>query len=907
MDRDKLAATLPRPNPRNLPPFLKPMPAELPPQKAPPSILDRFRALLKLRDDEGLSPPGSDEIVRIYESMLTELTFNSKPIITDLTIIAGEQKANGEGIADAICARIIEAPVDQKLPSLYLLDSIVKNIGKEYVRHFSSRLPEVFCEAYRQVDPSMYGSMRHLFGTWSTYFPPQVLRKIETELRFSTQERNQTGGVTSLRSPESPRPSHGIHVNPKYVRQLDHSAVDSVGTQRLTSPGQYLGPSPSLTAEKLQASSRIAPEKPFSSEFDEFSVKNSPRKYEKSSPSHPAFEYGHGRLNTRMKYYSEDARNRLDASTSSNVVNGRGHQNLRALIDAYGNDERESSLKSRPLAVDRVGNNKVAAISWQDTEEQEFDWENMNPTLADGSRRNETMPFGRHGVPSETDIHRKWSSQPRFPSVDESKHSAGNAIMLLDGDRGLKKLSALRSDTNQSMASRYSQEARTGPNNLPQTSRYIVNRGTTRNFAAAFSSSGMHSSAEEPLNVEAQFANPTSSLDLFPSINQHKSQLPLVNSIPPSMMQIRGSFHPPVANTVTDREPNQALNNLDSREMIPKNPAIFPNQQQVLLPLSQCSQAQATPLPSQFLHQKAQENFLQPPVSTSYHGPAPSLNYVSFPQGPLRAMPPAPGVHPSLPISNIPSSSFHLPRGSMPSLPTAAPSLPALPISQGPGVAYSGLISSLMAQGLISLANQAPVQDSVGLEFDVDRLKVRHESAVRALYADLPRQCTTCGLRFRSQDEHSSHMDWHVTKNRTAKNRKHKSSRKWFVSTSMWLSGAEALGAEAVPGFLPTETVEEKKSDEEMAVPADEDQNVCALCGESFEDFFNDETEEWMYKGAVYLNAPLDGSTAGLDRSQLGPIVHAKCRSESSGAPPENFGQGGSIEESSQRKRLRLS
>ncbi|PKI64725.1 hypothetical protein CRG98_014857 [Punica granatum] len=227
MDRDKLAATLPRPNPRNLPPFLKPMPAELPPQKAPPSILDRFRALLKLRDDEGLSPPGSDEIVRIYESMLTELTFNSKPIITDLTIIAGEQKANGEGIADAICARIIEAPVDQKLPSLYLLDSIVKNIGKEYVRHFSSRLPEVFCEAYRQVDPSMYGSMRHLFGTWSTYFPPQVLRKIETELRFSTQERNQTGGVTSLRSPESPRPSHGIHVNPKYVRQLDHSAVDS--------------------------------------------------------------------------------------------------------------------------------------------------------------------------------------------------------------------------------------------------------------------------------------------------------------------------------------------------------------------------------------------------------------------------------------------------------------------------------------------------------------------------------------------------------------------------------------------------------------------------------------------------------------------------------------------------------
>ncbi|KAB5560448.1 hypothetical protein DKX38_005405 [Salix brachista] len=998
------------------------MPNELLPQKpSASSVLDKFRSLLKQRQGSAVEGGGGggdgaslsmEDVVEIYETVLNELTFNSKPIITDLTIIAGEQREHGEGIAAVLCARIVEAPIDQKLPSLYLLDSIVKNIGREYIRHFSSHLPEVFCEAYRQVDPSLYPSMRHLFGTWSTVFPSSVLHKIEAQLHFSTQVNNQSSSLTSFRASESPRPPHGIHVNPKYLRQLNHSTADNIvqHTTGTSSNLKIFGQKPAvgydeyesdqaeaissqvgvshtsltLGSSNLQPSStsrlarRLSPsttgaERPLSSEIDDFAVGNSPRRFvEGLSPSHRVFDYGHSRAivrdeeanESRRNNYSNDTHNRFEPSTRYRLSNGLEHQGPRALIDAYGDDKRISSSKPlhiKQLAVNGV-HNKVASRSWQNTEEEEFDWEDMSPTLSERGRSNDFLPssipplgsavprpaFGRiSAIHAEFDTRSNRSSLAPKAFVDDSSDISEEAVSILGSGRGsTSKIPGFRTERNQILGPRHPQEAWSFPPHIHQSAHHLNSKGRGRDFQMPLSGSGMASLggenyaplAEKLPDTDAQLIRPPaiaprwgSNIDsassgtwssvvppssgVWPPVNVHKSLPPPVHRIFPSPKQSRSHFDPinassTVINQVLQKGsvmPEQPFNSFENKDYNSMKPTPMSNQHAAL---NKQNQAYVNPFQPQLLpSHEARENFHPSGVTSMPPRPLPpAQNHGYNTHGHSNAISMVP-----LPVSNIPNMLLSQ-VGVRPPLPPGPPPLKTpFPQNASSGVpgqpsgsAFSGLFNSLMAQGLISVTKQTPVQDPVGLEFNADLLKLRYESGISALYGDLPRQCTTCGLRFKCQEEHSNHMDWHVTKNRMSRNRKQKPSRKWFVSVGMWLSGAEALGADAAPGFLPIETIVEKIDDDEMAVPADEEQSTCALCGEPFDDFYSDETEEWMYRGAAYLNAS-NGSTTGMDRSQLGPIVHAKCRSDSSVVPPEDFGhdERGDSEEGNQRKRMR--
>ncbi|KAI4998805.1 hypothetical protein ZWY2020_054147 [Hordeum vulgare] len=378
-----------------------------------------------------------DELVAQYRTALGELTFNSKPIITNLTIIAGENLHAARSIAALVCANILEVPSDQKLPSLYLLDSIVKNIGKDYVKHFSSRLPEVFCKAYRQVDPPVHTSMRHLFGTWKGVFSPTSLQAIEKELGFQSSANGSSGAAQSKADSPSQRPSHSIHVNPKYLearQQLQQPNKGILGAGAKT-------PIISDADDVIERGTRIGIDKGTGRRLDTLNSRPRAQKDTFSNPIHEKPDRdvrgpgiaGAGQVRSKPKgqdgiggaYYTGGV------SSPEEIFDRRNHLYATKDVRSSGSVRLDSALLPTPVSnSDRIGRLSSSDKSWKNSEEEEYIWDDIRSQGADyggasSARKGEPLAddgnirsfhranWAEPGDPLDPDFH-KQDTIPRF-------------------------------------------------------------------------------------------------------------------------------------------------------------------------------------------------------------------------------------------------------------------------------------------------------------------------------------------------------------------------------------------------------------------------------------------------------------------------------------------------------------
>ena len=125
----------------------------------------------------------SDSVVADYALALRDLTVNSKPVITSLTMLAGEIGGSDPNLSATIAGlvekRIRTADARNKLTGFYLLDSIAKNVGGHFLAIFAKNLPTLFADAYAIADQNTRKSLARLFNTWRPVFPQATLGEIE--------------------------------------------------------------------------------------------------------------------------------------------------------------------------------------------------------------------------------------------------------------------------------------------------------------------------------------------------------------------------------------------------------------------------------------------------------------------------------------------------------------------------------------------------------------------------------------------------------------------------------------------------------------------------------------------------------------------------------------------------------
>ncbi|CAK9440158.1 uncharacterized protein LODBEIA_P42580 [Lodderomyces beijingensis] len=175
------------------------------------------------------------DVLTEYKNKLSELSFNSQPIITELTQKAKQHPELADQIMDLVSERIYHTVPEQKLYALYVLDDICKVIGNPYNILIGDEIYSIFVHVFQMNNDTIRDKMVRLFNTWKVStlrntdiltFPKEQLSKIEQFLKKAEYPRpvvtspRQRTPVAMAAGVLPPRP--GVSLQQSLINDIDH-------------------------------------------------------------------------------------------------------------------------------------------------------------------------------------------------------------------------------------------------------------------------------------------------------------------------------------------------------------------------------------------------------------------------------------------------------------------------------------------------------------------------------------------------------------------------------------------------------------------------------------------------------------------------------------------------------------
>ncbi|KAK0166875.1 hypothetical protein PV327_004349 [Microctonus hyperodae] len=142
----------------------------------------------------------SKEIADEYISSLSDLTINSKPLIDMLTMLAEDNVEHAATIVQAVENHLQKVRSDVKLPVLYLIDSIVKNVNGAYLKLFTENIVNTFCSVFEEMIPTAHvvpSTESALGKPVAPVVPSQATKQVEKQFPAATASLLKNAGTNN--------------------------------------------------------------------------------------------------------------------------------------------------------------------------------------------------------------------------------------------------------------------------------------------------------------------------------------------------------------------------------------------------------------------------------------------------------------------------------------------------------------------------------------------------------------------------------------------------------------------------------------------------------------------------------------------------------------------------------------